>query len=184
MSGLAWTKKHVKAMADTLDQDYESLEGAAKAALDTALGIIEERGKWAVVGQVIETAEYGKIPPDHEAAVKVCLGLFESDTKANEAAASMRANANGDRLRAWVVPTFYGTPAAWHADRREAYAAMEAKADERRREKMQRSIEKFAEEAKVRAERIHEMEAKADQPWPCWGSRIRSGQCRHEPRCK
>jgi hypothetical protein len=182
--GLSWTKKHVAAMADTLDAEYETLDGAANAALDTALGIIEERGKWAVVGQVCETPEHGKIPPDHEAAVKVCLGLFESDTKANEAAAALSHGAQGDRLRTWVVPTFFGTPAAWHSERRNYYAALEAKADERRREKLRASIEKFQRQAEERAERVREMERKADQPWPCWGARIRAGDCRHDPKCK
>lgn len=183
--GLSWTKKHVAAMADTLDQDYADLDSAARAALDTALGIIEERAKFAVVGQVYKTAEHGEIPPSHEAAVKVCLGLFESDTKANEAGNALAFNASGDCLNWWVVPTFFGTPAAWHAERRDYYAGIEAKADEKRREKLLASIAKYQAEGEKRAEKIRAMEAAAGgQQWPCPSARIKSGECRHDPKCK
>jgi len=171
-------------MVEVLDQDHADIESAAKAALDTALGIIEERGKFAVVGQVYRTSEHGEIPPSHEAAVKVCLGLFESDTKANEAASALGANSAGDQLRTWVVPTFFGTPAGWHKERRDHYAAMEAKADERRREKMRASIEKWQQKTEARAAEIHAMEEAAGQQWPCPSARIKTGECRHSPQCK
>lgn len=182
--GLSWTKKHVAAMADTLDQDYPDLDSAARAALDTALGIIEERGKFAVVGQVYKTPEHGEIPPSHEAAVKVCLGLYESDTKAYEAGSNLAFNTAGDALRWWVVPTFFGTPAAWHAERREYYAALEAKAEEKARQKLIASMEKFRAEGEERAAKIRAMEEAAGQHWPCPATRIKSGECRHDPPCK
>lgn len=182
--GLSWTKKHVASMVETLDQDYETVDEAAKAALDCALAIIEERGKFAVVGQVRHTPEHGDIPPSHEAAVKVCLGLFESDTKANEAAGQLVYNTAGDLLNTWVVPTYFGTAAGWHKERRDYYAELEAKADEKRREKIRVSIAKRQEELNARAAEIQAMEKKADQMWPCPANRRKAGECRHEPRCK
>ena len=171
-------------MADTLDQEFGSLDEAASAALDTALGIITERGKFAVVGQVRHTAEHGDIPPSHEAAVKVCLGLFESDTKANDAAGQLVYNTAGDLLTTWVVPTYYGTPSGWHKERRDYFAELEAKANEKRREKMQKSIEKRQAETDARAAEIRAIEEKADQHWPCPQNRIKQKGCRHEPACK
>lgn len=171
-------------MVETLDKDYVDIEGAARAALDTALAIIEERAKFAVVGQVYKTAEHGELEPSHEAAVKVCLGLFESDTKANEAAGQLAFNTAGDLLRTWVVPTYFGTPAGWHKERRDHYAALEAKADEKRREKVRASIAKWQEETDQRAAEIHAIEEKAGQSWPCPTNRIKRGECRHDPRCK
>jgi hypothetical protein len=183
--GLSWTKKHVARMVETLDQDYEDIESAAQAALDTALAIIEERGKFAVVGQVHHTKEHGEIPPSHEAAVKVCLGLFETDTKANEAAGQLVFNTAGDQLRTWVVPTFFGTPAAWHAERRDQLAALETKADEKREQKFRESVERH--EAKI-AERVQwykDMEERAGgQGWPCPTNRIKAGGCKHDPACR
>lgn len=185
MSGLSWTKKHIATMADALDQDYPDLDSAAKAALDAALSIIEERAKFAVVGQVYKTAEHGEIPPSHEAAVKVCLGVFESDTKANEAAGQMTSNAAGDSLRTWVVPMFFGTPAAWHKERRDKLAALETKADEKRREKFLKSIEENTRRMNERAAEIRAIEEKAGgQQWPCPSARIKAGDCKHEPACR
>lgn len=185
MPGLTWTKKHVAAMAETLDGEFSSLDEAANAALDTALGIIEERGKFAVVGQVTHTAEHGDIPPSHEAAVKVCLGLFESDTKANEAAGQLTYNTAGDLLNTWVVPTYYGTASGWHKERRDYFAELESKANEKRREKMRKSIEKRQAETDARAAEIRAIEEKAGgQHWPCPQNRIKQKGCKHEPRCK
>lgn len=185
MPGLSWTKRHVASVVEVLDQDYVDIEGAATAALNAALSIIEERGKFAVVGQVYKTPEHGDLDPSDEAAVKVCLGLFESDTKANEAATQLTANAAGDLLRTWVVPTFYGTAAGWHKERRDYYAGLEAKANEKRREKMRVSIEKQTELMVSRATEIRTMEEKADgQNWPCPANRVKQKGCRHEPQCK
>ena len=182
--GLSWTKKHVATMADVLDQEHESLADAASAALDAALSIIEERGKWAIVGQVRHTAEHGDIPPEHEAAVKVCLGLFDSDTKANDAAGQLVYNTAGDVLRTWVLPMFYGTPAAWHKERRDYFVGLESKAEEKRRAKARALMEKRTVEAQERADAIRAMEEAAGQLWPCYSNRVKQGDCRHEPPCR
>lgn len=181
--GLTWTKKHVASVVEVLDADHPDVDSAARAALDAALSIIEDRAKFAVLGQVYETPEHGAIAPDHEAAVKVCLGFFESDTKANDAASSMTFNTSGDMLRTWVVPTFFGTPAAWHKERRDYYAALEEKANDKRREKMRVSIAKRHAETEARAVAITAMETEAGQGWPCPTTRVKRGECRHEPGC-
>lgn len=185
MAGLTWTKKHVGSMVEALDQDYDSIEDAARAALDAALGIIEERAKFAVVGQVYKTAEHGLIDPSHEAAVRVALGFFESDTKARDAAGQLTYNTAGDQLKTWVVPTFFGTPAMWHKERRDYYADLQAKVKEKASEKMRKSIEEHRERMEARAREIREREEKAGgQMWPCPQTRIKTGGCKHEPACK
>lgn len=172
-------------MVETLSEDHEDMATAAEAALDTALSIIEERAKFAVVGQVTRTPEHGTIPPDHEAAVKVCLGFYPTDTQAIDAAGELAVNTSArDELRTWVVPTFFGTPSGWHAERRAYYAGLEAKAQEKKRDRIRASIEKSRVEAQERADRIRAMEEAADQPWPCYARRVAQDECRHEPRCK
>lgn len=185
MAGLTWTKKHVGSMVEALDQDYDSIEDAARAALDTALNIIEERAKFAVVGQVYRTAEHGEIPPSHPAAVRMALGFFESDTKAREAAGQLTYNTAGDQLKTWVVPTFFGTPAMWHKERRDYYADLQAKVKEKAAEKMKKSIEEHREAMMQRWREIEERERKAGgQGWPCPSNRIKAGGCKHEPTCR
>lgn len=182
--GLSWTKKHVATIADVLDTDHATLDDAAKAVLDTALAIIEDRAKWAVVGQVVRTLEHGDIPGSHPQAAKVCLGFFETDTRANDAAAALTSNAAGDTLNTWVVPTFFGTAAGWHGTRREHYAAMQDKANEKRLTKLRQSIEDRQAAMGERAREIQAMEEKAGQQWPCPSKNVKAGTCKHVPTCK
>lgn len=183
--GLSWTKKHVASIVKVLDQDHETIEDAARAALDASLAIIEERAKFAVVGQVHHTAEHGEIPPSHEAAVKVALGFFESDTKANEAAGQLAFNTAGDQMRTWVVPTFFGTPAQWNKERRERAVELESKADEKREAKFRESIEKHEAAIAERVAWYKDMEERAGgQSWPCPQNRIKQGGCKHDPACR
>ena len=183
--GLSWTKRHVASMVETLDQDHTDIDEAARAALDTALKIIVDRAKFAVVGQVRHTKEHGDIGPDHEAAVKVALGFFESDTKANEAAGQLVFNTAGDILRTWVVPTFFGTPAGWHKEQRDKYAEAEAKADEKREAKFRKSMEDHEAAIAERVEWYRDMEDRAGgQGWPCPSNRVKAGDCRHDPACR
>ena len=183
--GLSWTKKHVASMVETLDQDYDGIDEAARAALDCALKIIQDRAAFAIVGQVRSTKEHGDITPDHEAAVKVALGFYESDTKANEAAGQLAFNTAGDVLRTWVVPTYFGTPAGWHKEQRDKYAAMEAKADEKRRTKFLASMEKHDQAIQERVQWYKDMEDRAGgQGWPCPSVRVKTGDCKHDPACR
>lgn len=184
MAGLEWTKKHVSSMIETLDADHADVESAAIAALDAALDIIETRAKYAVVGQVVSTLADGPLATRHEQAVKVCLGLYETDTRAYEAAGQLSSNAAGDGLSTWVVPLFFGTPAAWGKDRRAHYATLEAASMERRAVKIQASIAKRAEQAAIRSAEIKAMEDGAEQHWPCPSVRVKAGDCRHDPSCK
>lgn len=180
-----WTKKHVTTMADTLDLEYDTVEDAAKAALETATQLVEDRAKWAVVGQVVSTREHGTIPPDHEQAVKVVLGMYDTDTKANDAAAQLTSStASGDSLRVWVLPVFHGSANQWHTQRREQYAAMETAADVKREQKLKASIAKHQQAQQDRANEIRRMEQEADQQWPCPGSIVKADKCRHQPSCK
>lgn len=182
---VGWTKKNIAAMVATLDEDHPDIESAAAAALDTAIDLLKERAKYAVVGQVYQTTEHGRVKPDSEHAVKIMLDLYDSDTKANQAAAELSTStSNGDRLATWVIPTFFGTPAGWHSEQRKKYAEIESKADEKRAAKFKASIEKFRQQTQDRADALHEMERKAGQAWPCPQGIVKRGECRHAPTCK
>lgn len=172
-------------MVETLDEDHPDIESAAKAALDTAMDLMRERAKFAVVGQVYETNGHGRVTPDSPEAVKVFLDVYDSDTKANAAAQELSTSTgNGDRLQTWVIPAFFQTPAAWHKDRREAFKTLQSKADEKRKAKMLKSIEDFKAEAQARADEIQAIEKAAGQSWPCPSKWVARGECRHKPTCR
>lgn len=183
MAGVTFTKKNVARMIETLDEDHADIEGAARAALDTAMELVAERAKFAVVGQVYYSNEHGKIEPGHEDAVKVMLDMYDSDTKANDAARDWSTStSNGDRLATWVVPIHWGTPSSWHKDRKDAYKLLQSKADEKRKAKFVKSIADHREKMLGRAEEIKEWERRAGQSWPC--APIDRPNCRHDPKCR
>jgi hypothetical protein len=102
-----FTKANRQAMADVLDADYESVEDAAKAALDAAWEIIQQRAKFSVVGQ---------IKPDGD---KVSLGLYVTQGQAtNDALKLTYSSQTHEEARAWVLPVWHGTPANWYASRK------------------------------------------------------------------
>jgi hypothetical protein len=100
-----------------LEQDYSVAWDAAKAALAEAFAIYEEKAKWTVVGQLYYD-EDGFIDHDDAAASKVALGRYGTEKQAESAAESLVINGRGhEEFRAWVLPVWHGTPAAYFAER-------------------------------------------------------------------
>lgn len=119
MAGLNFTKANVKAMMAVLDQDHETLEDAARAALNAAYEIIQSRGKFTVVGQV-----RGSEPPEERE--KVAFPWYATMGEATSAAVQLA----GRSVYSWVLPVFHGTPHEWATKRsrewREELALLES----------------------------------------------------------
>lgn len=150
---LKYGKNEIKAMIAAIDNDeHESAEDAAKAALAAAEEIFEDRAKFVVVGQLRATKERLSIPPADGEAIKVSLGWYSTEGDAISAAGSLWSNtATGDNFRCWVLPVFHGTPAAFHDTQKAKYAEAEAKRAEKAKEKFLESIVKHREAMEERA---------------------------------
>lgn len=127
MSSRLFTAKHVGVMAKVLDADYESVEDAAKAALDKALEIIVERAKFTVVGQVQQG--------DRQ---KIALGWYPTEKQALSDALSLAYSPmTHETALAWVLSIHNGSPASFYTDRKEAH--QKAPDDYRERELARRT---------------------------------------------
>lgn len=115
---ISWTKTHEKKMAEVLDQDHETVEGAAQAALELAKKLYEERAKFAVVGQVRYSD--GWLDAEDGRASKVVMGLFATEKQAQTAGESFAfSHQTGEEARWWCVKLHNGTPHDWYKQRKE-----------------------------------------------------------------
>lgn len=113
-------KRDVQAMAEVLDGDYESVEDAAAAALAFAFERYESKAKFTVVGQLHYSPEGGWANRADAQASMVALGRYGTETAAyNDAKSFAISTATGEQFRAWVLPVFHGTPAAYYSKRKE-----------------------------------------------------------------
>jgi hypothetical protein len=126
-----------------LDLDYGTAEEAAKAALTEAFAIYEDKAKWTVVGQLM----YGEgeyIDHEDAAASKVALGRYGTEKQAQSAAEalviSMRTH---EEFRAWVLPVWHGTPAAYFSERAEERKRQELGSKTGLEARLQRRIDFF-----------------------------------------
>lgn len=153
-------------MASMLEEDHETVEDAARAALAVAEEIFEKRALFNVVGQLCASKERLDIDPAEPEAIKVSLGWFSTESDAIKAAESLWQNgSSGDRYRVWVLPMFHGTPAELHAQQKEKYAAAEE----------QREAKKIAAFHKSIADHMAAMKERAR------GGRGSCKNCGHEP---
>lgn len=142
----------MSAMEAVLEAEHDSVEDAARAALQVAEEIFEKRCKFTVVGQLTATKEHSEIDPRHPDAIKVALGFYSTLGDAQSAAERLwHSTASGDTFRTWVLPTFHGTAADLHDKRKQQYAEAEEKAAAAARDKFKASIEKRELEAAARA---------------------------------
>lgn len=183
---LKYGKGEIAAMVEAIDQDYDSFEDAAKAALATAEEIFEKRAKFVVVGQLSGSKERLSIPASDPEAIRISLGWYSTEGDARKAAESLwHSTASGDTFRTWVLPVCHDTPAALHGKRKQHYLDLQAKADAARQERLKESIRKRQEEAEQRLAEIRAIEAAAGgQSWPCPQNRIKANGCQHAPACK
>jgi hypothetical protein len=112
-------KRDVSRAAAVLDQEYDSVEDAAKAMLEFAFDLYEEKAKWTVVGQLLRSD--GTVDPATAEASKVALGAYGTETQALNAASSLVVSTQTNEMfRCWALPIWQGTPASFHKARKEA----------------------------------------------------------------
>lgn len=116
---ITFTKKQVAQMVETLDRDYESMDDAAKAALDTALEIVMDRARFTVVGQLHHPT--GHLSPEEARSNQVALGWYATEKQATDAALQLvYSTATHETFKSWTLPIFNGTPAAYYIGRKKA----------------------------------------------------------------
>lgn len=124
MAGLSIGKRDVQAMADVLDGDYETVEEAARAAMEFAFARYEEKAKFTIVGQAAYTPDGGWLSPENAAATKVALGRYGTEKAAINDALSFAIGSTGEQFKAWVLPVHHGTPASYFTKRKDAKKAV------------------------------------------------------------
>lgn len=149
---LKYGKAQIKVMAEAIDQDHDSVEAAALAALEAAEALLEARTQFAVVGQLTDSKTRKSIPPEDPEAIKLCLGLYSTEGDARTAAESLWHNTStGDTFRCWVLNIHHGTAASFHAKQKEKYVALEQKQKDAKAERNAASIVKRQEENAIRS---------------------------------
>lgn len=118
MSNVTFGKTEVVAMCEVLDEDYDSIEDAARAVLKKAAELYEKRAKFTVVGQIVFDGR--RLDPSDPEAAKLSLGAYSTKGTARAAAESLVLSQTGEEARAWILDTFHGSPAAFYRARKEA----------------------------------------------------------------
>lgn len=121
----------IKAIVKILDsEEYESAEAMARALLDRAWQLLQERARFTVVGQLRYSRQNGGyVDADDARAAKVCLGLFATESDARRAGESLAYSAaTGEEFRWWLLPVEHATPAEIYAARQKAHRLAEAQA--------------------------------------------------------
>lgn len=137
-------KRDVTRIAKVLDQDYETVEDAARAVLEAAFELYESKAKFTVVGQMYYAPDGGWLDKDDAAASKVALGRYGTEIQARDAAESLTISGpTGEQFLAWVLPVFHGTPHAYFKARAEERKRAEATHGTDRERALQRRIDWF-----------------------------------------
>lgn len=178
---LRYGKAQMQLMVDALSADYETVDEAAAAALETAEAIFRDRAKFVVVGQLRGTLEKAHIPTNDPDAIRLSLGWYSTEGDAIAAAGSLwHSTATGDHFGTLVLPVFHGTPAELHAKRKEQYAKAAEAAKEKRRERMREDERKRREAMEERARGGRgSCEPCGHQPWEHAMEGSSRGKCRH-----
>lgn len=126
-------KKHVADLAALLNEDHDSAEDAARAVLEAAWQMYEERAKYTVVGQVKSGDRKGD---------KIALGWYSTAGQAKAEGLKLAYSAQTHEEHwTWVLPVWHGTPHSYYAKRKHDLK-LEALADLTFREReLQRRIE-------------------------------------------
>lgn len=103
-------KRDVAKMVAVIDQDFDTAEDAALAALEAAMQIIETKANFTVVGQVKTKDASGD---------KIALAWYGTLNQATQDALKLTYSAQTHEEHfAWVLPIFHGTPANYYAKRK------------------------------------------------------------------
>jgi hypothetical protein len=136
-------KRDVARLATVLEQNFSTVEEAAKAALAEAFAIYEEKARFTVVGQLYY-GEGGYIDHEDAAASKVALGRYGTERQAQSAAESLVINGRDhEEFQAWVLPVWNGSPASYFAERAEERKRQELSGKTGLEARLQRRIDFF-----------------------------------------
>lgn len=112
-------KREVDKFMSTLEGEYDSPEDAAKAALEAAWSIYEDKAAWTVVGQVhYDPHGGGWVDPEDARVARIALGRYATEKQAEDAARSLRVGSNGEEFKAWVLPVHHGTPHSYFTEKK------------------------------------------------------------------
>lgn len=142
---ITFTKKQVQAMAEVLDDEHETVEDAAKAALEAGLAIAHDRMKFAVVGQLVRTSDGQRLEPtERSIGEAVMLDGFATAKQAHDEALKLTySTQTHEEHRAWVLPTHWGSAHDYYRSRKDAKKATEAADRNFREAELQRRIKWF-----------------------------------------
>lgn len=116
--GITIGKRMIDQLADVLEQPYESVEDAAKAALEEAFRIYESKAAWAVAGQLYYGPGLGYVDSEDAKDHRVIVGPFTTRKQAETACASLwTSSATGEEFKRWIVPMWHGSPATYYKHR-------------------------------------------------------------------
>lgn len=149
---LKYGKKELTQIADVLQQDHETVEDAAKAVLQAAEGIFEQRAKFAVAGQLYYSGGY--VNGDDARQSRVILGWHSTLGDAQKAADSLfTSNTTHEQFLTWVVPVFHGTASDFYKSRKKKREQVEAEENDRiwtqRMKDWEQQIERRAREVEI-----------------------------------
>lgn len=122
---LTITKSHVKRIADLIERGgFESAEDAARAVIEEAWGMYEDRAKWAIAGQIKWSGDKGYIDSTDDLHSRVIIGPFGTETQAGNAQAQLAYSAqSGEEFRVFRAEFWHGMPAGYYKERNEARKA-------------------------------------------------------------
>lgn len=122
-------KRDVAKIAAVLDQDFDSVEEAARAVTEACFDLYESKAKFTVVGQLGYSPEGGWESREEAHACMVALGRYGTETQAtNDAESFAISKATGEQFKAWILPVFHGTPASYFTRRKDAKKKIAAEA--------------------------------------------------------
>lgn len=114
------TSTQLRRFADVLAGDYETMEDGARAILEVAWSMYEDRARFVVVAATLYDPRQGGCIDTYEPqADKVVLGPYGTPGDAQKAAQGMKTDhRTGVMATAWPVPFRHETPAAYYQRRK------------------------------------------------------------------
>lgn len=140
-------KRDVAKMVEVIDAEYETVEDAARAALEFAFGLYESKAKFTIVGQLYYSPKGGWVSHEDAQAAMVALGRYGTEKAAqNDAESFVISSVTGEQFRAWVLPVHHGTPASYFAKRKQATKAADEASQPVLANSMEAALKRLAEE--------------------------------------
>lgn len=95
-------------------EERAGLDGVCLEVMQAALQVLEDKAKFVAVGAVAYTNEDGYLSRLDPKAERVCVGYFNTEKQADDAARLLFGSSTSKvECRTLVYPIWKGTPAAW-----------------------------------------------------------------------